>query len=586
MFGARFDDIINGESFEFVNAIASLSAMEIHEVPEVLASAEQAAIDGHWVAGYLTYEAAAAFDPALVVREPRGDVVAWFGVFGGRRDVPPAVHDPATADAYAVSQWNPTLTREGYDAAFERVQRHILDGDTYQVNFTFPLNAAFTGDTDVFYNDLVCAQRPRYAAHVWHGDTHILSVSPERFFSVSGGTITTQPMKGTAPRGRTMTEDLAHRDALIASEKDLAENLMIVDLLRNDIGKVAVPGSVATRDLFSVERYRTVWQMTSTVEATLMDDVTLPDVFAALFPCGSVTGAPKARSMEIIADLERDPRGAYCGTVGFIPPGDGLEGASFNVAIRTVEIDYAEGLARYGVGGGVTWDSTVDNEFHEAVTKFEVLRFDVSPMHLVESIRWDGAWMSLDDHLDRIAASALYWSFDFNAQEVRLAVMNLESTLDGPTKVRLVCGPAGEIDITTSDAPKRWALGPGPAIDPVTVSLDTEPVDDSNPRVYHKTTDRRAIDARLARHPDSDDVLMINRLGRITEASIANVAFLIDGQWWTPPVLDGLLNGVMRSRLVEAGTLIERSISIPEALDADAAALVSAVRGWRPAVIV
>ena len=586
MFGARFDDIINGRSFVLVDGVTTMYARTTHEVVEVLAAAQQAAIDGRWVAGYLTFEAAAAFDPALVVKDSDAAVLAWFGVFGGRENVPGAVHDPSVSDAYTVSQWKPGMVRDEYNDAFDKVQRHILDGDTYQVSLTFALHAAFTGDPDVFYNDLVCAQRPRYAAHLWHGDTHVLSVSPEKFFTVSGRTIETQPMKGTAPRGRTVGEDLAHRDGLVASEKDIAENLMIVDLVRNDIGKIAEPGSVKTSDLFSVERYRTVWQMTSTVQATLQDGISLPDVFGALFPCGSVTGAPKARSMEIIADLESGPRGTYCGTVGFIPPGDGLNGASFNVAIRTVEIDDAEGVARYGVGGGVTWDSTVDHEFHEAVTKFEVLRFDVSPMALVESIRWSDGWCSLEDHLDRLEQSSEYWSFPCDPAAIKRSLTELEPTLETPSRVRIVCGQHGDVDITVDVAPKRWLSGPGPSTEPVTLSIDKEPIDDSNPRVYHKTTDRRAIVARLSRHRESDDILMVNRFGRITESSIANVAFLIEGQWFTPPVLDGLLGGVLRAQLTKNGTLTERSISIPSALNADAVALISAVRGWRPAVIV
>jgi para-aminobenzoate synthetase/4-amino-4-deoxychorismate lyase len=586
MFGARFDDIINGRSFELVDEVDALVATSPDEVLPVLEAAEQAARSGLWVAGYLTYEAASAMDAALVVKEPVTEVLAWFGVFDNRKEVSPAVHDPAAAGAYVVSRWRPGLDRTQYDDAFDRVQNHILDGDTYQVNLTFPLHAAFTGDPDVFYNDLVCAQRPRYAAHLWHDDTHVLSVSPEKFFTVSGSTIETQPMKGTAPRGRTYDEDLACRDMLIASEKDVAENLMIVDLIRNDIGKLAEPGSVRTSNLFSVEQYRTVWQMTSTVDATLRSDVSLPDVFAALFPCGSVTGAPKARSMEIIADLEDDPRGAYCGAVGFIPPGNGLDGASFNVAIRTVEIDDAEGVARYGVGGGVTWDSSVEDEFDEAVTKFEVLRFDVSPMALVEGVRWDEGWRSLDSHLDRLEVSALYWSFEFDRGAIYRMLADLERTLDVPSKVRIVSGPDGAVDISSSVAPKRWSRGPGPSVDPVILSIDREPIDDANPRTYHKTTDRRAVDLRRGRHPESDDVLMVNRAGKVTESSIANVAFLIDGEWLTPPVHDGLLGGVLRADLVADETLVERSISIHAALRADAVALVSSVRGWRPAVIV
>ncbi len=586
MFGARFDDIINGESFVLTDAVHELTARAIHEVTDVLKAAQKSASEGYWVAGYLTYEAAAAFDPALSVRDPEHDVLAWFGVFATREEVPGAVHNPAESGAYVISQWRPGIDRSQYDEAFGTVQRHILDGDTNQVNLTFPLYAAFTGDPEVFYDDLVCAQRPRYAAHLWHGDTHVLSVSPERFFTVSGSHIQTQPMKGTAPRGRTMDEDLAFKDALIASRKDKAQNLMIVDLIKNDLGTVAREGTVTTRDLLNVERYRTVWQMTSTVEATLLDGVTLPDVFAALFPSSSVTGVPKSPSMKIIEGLEQDPRGAYCGSVGFIPPGDGLDGASFNVAIRTVVIDDAEGVARYGVGGGVTWDSTVDNEFHEAVAKFEVLRFDVSPMDLIETLRWDGAWHWLSAHLDRLETSAVYWSFGFDRVDLEQKLAGVASSLVAPSQVRITCGAAGHVSISVGEAPRRWANGPGPAVDPVTLSIDPEPIDDSNPRIYHKTTDRRVCVVRLERHPDSDDVLMVNRVGNVTESTDANVVFLIDGTWVTPPVLDGLLGGVMRAHLIADGMITERTVSIRDALSADAVALVSSVDGWRPALFV
>ena len=586
MFGARFDDVVNGESFVLLDQIDEFTASSVDEVEAVISAAEQAASNGHWVAGYVTYEAAAAFDPALTVAESERDSLAWFGVFAKRESVRVAIHDPMAAGSYVVSQWSPGITRDQYGVSFDTVQRHIFDGDSYQVNYTFPLHAAFTGDPEVFYHDLVCAQRPRYAAHIWHDDLHVLSVSPEKFFTVENGKITTQPMKGTAPRGRTMDEDLRLRDGLISSEKDIAENLMIVDLIRNDIGKVAETGTVNTSDLFNVERYRTVWQMTSTVDATLLRDVTLLDVFVALFPCGSVTGAPKARSMEIIADVERGPRGAYCGAVGFVPPGDGLEGASFNVAIRTVEIDDAEGVARYGVGGGVTWDSTVDDEYHEAVTKFEVLRFDLSPMNLTEAIRWDDGWLWLEDHLDRLESSSTHWGFEFDRQRVEDMLADTADALKAPSKVRVLCGPFGAVSVTASSAPGRWADSPGPSVEPVRLALDTEPIDDSNPRMFHKTTDRRVFRSRLKRHSESDDVLMVNRVGRITESTVANVVFLIDGVWVTPPILDGLLGGVMRARLIANGSLTERSVSIPEALNADAVALVSAVRGWRPAVIV
>jgi len=326
--------------------------------------------------------------------------------------------------------------------------------------------------------------------------------------------------------------------------------------------------------------------MTSTISAEVLESVELLDVFEALFPCGSVTGAPRGSSMGIIAGVERTSRGVYCGAVGFVPPGDGLEGASFNVAIRTVEIDQSEGIANYGVGGAVTWDSEEDAEFDEAVTKSEVLRFDVSPMKLLEAIRWDQGYLWRDEHLARMQRSAEFWSFRFDKPAIETMLDDLAGTLDEVSKVRIVAQANGLVLLASEPLSGRWARAPGPSEEPVKLALDLEPIDDRNPRLFHKTSDRREFRVRLERHPGVDDVLLVNRSGNVTETSIANIVLLFGETWVTPPVSDGLLGGIMRSQLLANGTIVERSIAVSEAIRADAIAVVSSVRGWRPAVIV
>ena len=586
MFGARFDDVAKQESFVLTNHVETLAASRIDEVREVIARAGEAARGGAWVAGYVSYDAAPAFDLGYAAQSSTRPYLAWFGVFGGREPVPVAVHDPRADGGYAVSKWSPVIDRDDYEDVFSAVKKRIEAGESNQVELTFPLRAAFTGSADVFYNDLVCAQRPGYASHLWHDDVHVLSVSPERFFSIDNGVVTVQPMKGTAPRGRWLAEDEMYREALATSGADRFDNRVTVDMACRDLSRIAVPDTVEASDLFTIEQLRTGWQMTSTITAATREGTGLLDVFDALFPSGTVTGAPKSRSMEIIADLEPSPRGIYCGTIGYIPSGDGLEGASFNVAIRTVEIDEAEGVATYGVGAAITKNSTVDEEFDEAVTTSDVLRFNVSPLQLIEVIRWNDDWLWLDDHLDRMERGAAYWGFKIDRYEIIEMLDEAVASCSGPTLARIVAQTDGPVFLATEPTHERWSPGPGPSSDPVLLALDLEPIDSRNPRIFHKTSDRRSFTVRSERHPECDDVLLINRRGQVTESTIANVVFRIDEQWVTPPVTDGLLAGVMRNRLVASGMLEERSVSIREALDAEVVALVSSVHGWRPALLV
>jgi para-aminobenzoate synthetase / 4-amino-4-deoxychorismate lyase len=584
---ARFDDLTGAEpSFRLVEPAGVLEATSPDEVPGVLEAVEGAAARGLWVAGFVAYEAAPGLDPALVVRPrdgagPSADVpLAWFGMFEGRQEtvLPDPPEDAPTGDPAA---WAPSVDRATYDAAIARIREHIAAGDTYQVNHTLRLHATVHGDPRGLYRDLCHAQRGAFGAYLDTGRHRVLSASPELFFRIDGGAISTRPMKGTAARGRWLTEDLERRDALQASEKDRAENAMIVDLLRNDIGRVAREGSVRWHDVFEAERYETVWQLTSTVEAELAPGADLPAIFRALFPCGSVTGAPKVSTMRIVADLEDAPRGIYCGTVGYLAPAAAPgPRARFNVAIRTAVQDAATGLTVYGVGGGITWDSSAGAEYDETVAKARVLTHRRPPFRLFETMIAPAGEpvRHLDRHLARILASAAYFGFAADEDDLRRAVAGAIDP--GRTlRLRLVLDRRGAVEVGATTAPVHP--------DVVRVAIDTEdPVDPDDVFLFHKTTLRRVYDDALDRHDEAQDVVLTNRHGEVTESTIANVAARLEGRWVTPPLDAGLLPGIGRAVALDEGRLEEGTITVAALRGAEEVALVSDNRGWRRVVLV
>jgi len=534
----------------------------------------------------VTYEAAPGLHPPLRVhaRPPEGPFadlpLAWFAMFEGREETilpEPPPDAPPPSDA-----WTPTMSRADYDGAIDRIHEHIADGDTYQVNFTLALRAHVDGEPRGLYRDLAYAQRGAYAAYLDTGRHRVLSASPELFFRIDRDHIVSKPMKGTAPRGRWLEEDEAIRARLAGSVKDRAENAMIVDLLRNDIGRVARSGSVRWSDVFAVERYETVWQLTSTVEADLQPDATLADVFTALFPCGSVTGAPKVSTMRIIADLERDARGVYCGTVGYLAPG-GATGprARFNVAIRTVVHDATTGAATYGVGGGITWDSRAAAEYDETVAKAQVLTARRPAVRLLETLHHDpvDGYRRLAEHLTRLRSSAAYLGMRLDLEAVEDALDREAGRFpERAARVRLVVDARGRVEI--GSAP----LAETP--EPVRLAIDRDhPVDPADPMLFHKTTARERYEAAAERFPDADDVVLVNAGGRVTETTRANVAVHSPAGWITPPLADGVLPGCERAALLADGTLREASIGIEEFERAEEIAFLNSVRGWKRAVL-
>lgn len=586
MIEARFDDLTGAEpSFRLIEPAGVLEATSPSEVAGVLEAAEAAAARGLWVAGFVAYEAAPGLDPALRVRpreaeDPEATVpLAWFGMFEARQET--ALPDPPDEPVAAVGPWAPSVGRADYDEAIGRIRDHIAAGETYQVNHTLRLHATLRGDPRGLYRDLCHAQRGAYGAYLDTGRHRVVSASPELFFRIDGATIATKPMKGTAPRGRWLAEDLGFRDRLQRSPKDRAENAMIVDLLRNDLGRVAEDGSVTFRDVFEAERYETVWQLTSTVEATLEPRTTVAEVFGALFPSGSVTGAPKVATMGIIATLEEAPRGIYCGTVGYLAP-VGAPGprARFNVAIRTAVQDASTGLTTYGVGGGITWDSSAAAEYDETVAKARVLTERRPPFRLFETMLAPagGPVRHLDLHVERLMASAAYFGFEADRSAIRDAARGVVDAAR-EMRIRLVLDRRGRIDVAAVPAPRHG--------DTVRVAIDTEhPVDPADVFLFHKTTLRATYEEARARHPDAEDVILTNTRGEVTESTIANLAVRIDGRWCTPPLDSGLLPGIGRQAALDAGQLQERVVTIDEAIAAPEIALISDNRGWRGAKVV
>ncbi|NEK56348.1 aminodeoxychorismate synthase component I [Geodermatophilus sabuli] len=576
---ARFDDLTAGTALRFPPPHRVVTAERPEDVVPALADVERATAAGSWAFGYVGYEAAPGLDPALSVagRRPGDPPLVWFGIGDPPAEVDPVA--PVTGPRPAASAWTPDRTPEEHARAVAGVRAHIAAGETYQCNLTARLHGRVDGDPLAFYGDLALAQRGAYNAYLDLGPTIVASASPELFFEWSGEVLRTRPMKGTAARGRSTAEDRDRARVLRSSAKERAENLMIVDLLRNDVSRVAVTGSVTVPELFALERYPTVWQLTSEVTARTPEGTSLVDVFRALFPCGSVTGAPKARTMELIRDLEIVPRGVYCGAIGVIaPPGGPHPRARFSVAIRTAVVDRATGAGTYGAGGGITWDSEPAAEWAELLTKAAVLTTPAEDHQLLETLLFEPGrgLRNLERHLARLADSADWSGFACDLAAVRA---ELDAALSGhgtPARVRVALHRSGRVDVQTAPAPPA-------AAGPVTLAVDTDPVDSRSPWLQHKTTRRDVYTDRAARHPGADDVVLVNERGEVTETTIATLAVRLGGRWWTPPTAAGCLPGVERGRLLEEGRLHERGIHLADLLAAEELAVVSSLRGWRPA---
>jgi para-aminobenzoate synthetase / 4-amino-4-deoxychorismate lyase len=559
----------------FQNPSEILVAKTLAEVVPALEQVERALAKRHcYAAGFIAYEAAPAFDQVLRAK-PTGDFpLLWFGLY----DRPQIIPSPGKwTEKFnpALPDWSPTTTRSAYDVAIERIKEFIARGDTYQVNYTYRLRTPFQDDAPAFFFELFKAQKAPYAAYIDTGRFVLCSASPELFFSLEGDLITSRPMKGTAGRGLSLLEDLAQAEWLKNSEKNRAENVMIVDMVRNDIGRIAETGSIRVPELFSVEKYPTVWQMVSTVTGETRAG--LLGILRALFPPASITGAPKARTMEIIAELETTPRLVYTGGIGFIGPG---RQAQFNVAIRTAIIDKETGQAEYGVGGGITWDSVDAAEFDECQTKAKILSARIPSFSLLETMLWSPqeGYLLVDHHLSRLRDSAVYFDFSIDIEAVHRYLESLTAGFSRKAhKVRLIVAEDGNME--TQAEPLNWQGEAGVRGGrSMQVSLAENPIESNNPFLYHKTTNRRVYEQARRERPEFDDVILWNERGEVTETTIANLVVELEGELYTPPVSCGLLPGIYRGWLLEQGEVGERVIHIHELPDCNRIWAVNSVR--------
>lgn len=543
-----------------------LRATRTEEVAAVIAAAEAAARAGAWVLGGLRYEAAAAFDKALMTHAGTAPL-AEFAVY----DTPPEPWPEAPRAWTGLFGW--ADTEPDASAAIERIRDYIRAGDCYQVNLTTRLRAQAAGlDPAQLFFALHASQPGGFSLFL--REAGAASVSPELFFDwrpVPGAKaswlLAAQPMKGTAPRGRDRVEDEAAQQHLRTSEKERAENLMIVDLLRNDLGRVAQLGTVRVPRLFELHALPTVWQMTSTVTAVSRPGLTLAEAFAALFPCGSVTGAPKVRAMQIIRELEPTPRGWYCGALGLIQPG-GV--ATFNVPIRTVEFD-GDALS-CGLGSAITLDSEPAAEIAEWRAKSRFLARAEASVEALETLRLEGGVaLRSEAHLARMQRTARHFGLRFSLAEARACLRTLPPT--GSWRLRLTCDAEGRFAHTLTPFV--------PTSGPVLLALADRPVPTLGPRaefLAHKTT-RRELYA-MSKPADAFDVILWNEAGELTECSFGNLALQIDGEWQTPPLTAGLLPGVLRAELLAQGCIKEARLTRDDLGRATELAFFNSLRGW------
>lgn len=570
------------------------------EVAPVLAEAHNAlSAGGGSLAGYIGYEAGLALENRLAPLAPSRSGAAgplvWLGLFAGFETIP-ADQVPAWlagqcdgAGQASVGPLVPQVSLGAYQAAFARLQQAIHDGDIYQANLTFPLAGSYRGDPLSLYAQLRPSASAGYGGVLFDGSHWLLCHSPELFVSLADGSARVKPMKGTRPRGRDADEDRALKDELAGSEKDRAENLMIVDLMRNDLSRVAEPGSVTVERPFTVETYPTVHQMVSTVHARMRPDADIFDLLGAMFPCGSITGAPKIRAMELIAEVERDARGPYCGAIGRIDAPDGKSGsgsAAFNVAIRTMRlspVENGQGRAVLAVGSAIVADSQALPEWRECLVKGEFVRqsgpdFTAAQFDLIETMRFDPAEgiALLELHLERMKASAAELGFAFDRHAARNEIQALCFSLEDAARVRLILARSGATALEVSPFP------PMPE-KPLECALLPLPVFEGDWRLRHKTSDRDFYeDAReVGRAAGADEVLFLRDDGLITEGSFTNLFIERGGKLLTPAASLGLLPGVLRRSLMESGRAEEADLTVDDL--AQGFLIGNALRGLVPA---
>jgi para-aminobenzoate synthetase / 4-amino-4-deoxychorismate lyase len=543
----------------YSNPLRTVSAALPEDLPALFDSMSAAQQEGHHVAGYLAYDVGYALQNVKVLKAvDRSELLAWFGIFKDYQIVDPEIMTsllPSPDSAY-LSTIRPEIDRKSYADRFAKVQEYIRAGDIYQANLTFRAAAQYAGDPLALYAAIRPNAAAGYGGIIWTGERWFLSFSPELFFALKDGRVTTRPMKGTAKRQADPALDSKATEQLQADPKQRAENLMIVDLLRNDLSRICTAGSVKVPELFHVESYPTVHQMTSTVTGELNSGCGAVDLLQSIFPCGSITGAPKIRAMEIIDEIEGAPRGIYCGSIGRI---DVSGDAAFNVAIRTFSLNEDTKQLSLGLGSGIVADSDMTDEWAECLAKGGFAKMPNFGFDLIETMRFEPAegLLRLELHLERMKESARALAFEFDRHAARNQLHAVTFHLEQASKVRLLLSKSGAMAIEVRDAPdapdQAWPV----AITPL-------PVSPSDFRLAHKTSDRAFYDAARHAIPGVNEVLFTDPDGYLTEGSFTAIFVERDGQLLTPPSSRAMLPSILRRALLDNGRAIEHDLRLED----------------------
>ena len=575
-------------SLLFTDPVEIVAAETPQDVPAALDRIEAAVKSGLHAAGFFAYELGYVLEPKLasLMPEPRNVPLLWLGLY----------KTPVAMTSKEVEHWLATHTKSGsyhfadvtlawdeasYLERFAQVQEKIGAGDIYQLNLTFKARFRLSGSPLTFFLDLRQKQRVAYGGIVDTGKVTVLSASPELFIEQEGRTISTRPMKGTAPRAGTLEADAVAQRQLASDVKQRAENLMIVDLMRNDIGRISEIGSVSVTDLFTVETFQTLHQMTSGIRATLKVGVGLAELLKGIFPPGSVIGAPKIRAMELISGLETEPRGVYCGAIGHISP----EGrALFNVAIRTAVV-FRDAAGEMGIGSGIVWDSQGAKEYAECLLKMKFLTDPVKPFQLIETLLFEpeSGFALIERHIERLRTSARYFGFAFDESGARRALADAVAGKPERLRVRLLLAEIGAISVTTTPQPPA---NPGAVMRYV---ISKTVLDSADIFLFHKTTRRELYDLEWQHYSESagaDEVIYVNERGELAEGSRTTIFLEKNGSLSTPALGSGLLPGTLRAELIASGRASEAVLTLEDLEAADAVYLGNSVRGLTRAQLI
>ncbi|MBU2473206.1 MAG: aminodeoxychorismate synthase component I [Candidatus Omnitrophica bacterium] len=567
----RFDQE-NRSSFLFYDFVDQLKFYPGDNPEKFFKKAEAYLDKGFWLSGYFSYEFGYCLEPALrkLVKKNR-QPLAWLGVSKKPKNISKrgrlAEFFTGPAGNYQILNLRPNISRSDYLEQIKKIKSYLEQGFGYQVNFTFKVKFDFSGSPLACYLNLRRSQPSSYAALINTGQSQVISLSPELFFRINGRQIIARPMKGTIKRGLTIAEDERLKQELKLSPKTKAENIMIVDLLRNDLGRIAKKISVSK--LFEVEPYRTLHQMTSTINGRLKNNLRLKELFSSLFPSGSVTGAPKIKTMQIIDQLEKEPRGIYTGAIGYISP---KRESCFNVAIRT--LSFKDGHGEMGVGGGIVYDSLGSAEYQEALLKAKFFVEGFPELKLIETLLLaNGRYSFLNQHLERIKRSSGYFSIPLDIAKIKAALNKAALSKKGKFKVRLLLDLEGKVEVEVKPLEE---ISGRPR-----VMIASQRIDPGNRFLYHKTTQRSRYDLerKKALKQGFFEVIFLNTRGELTEGSISNIFILKGKTLYTPPLACGLLPGVLREHLLKSGKAKEKILYRQDLLTADKVYIGNSLRG-------